>query len=340
MPNKVSYSVIARFLAGEATEHDEKKIREWIEKSLLDECDLEQIRSAWEQSAFDDERIKIINQEDIRDKVWQQSVKTPGKAMPGGRRGTNFVYFTKIAASALIFVAVITSVYFFIYSSNGAHQMREPASWVHKQNPSGEKSKIFLPDGSIVWLNSASTLQFIDNFSDSNRFIKLTGEAYFEVVKDVNRPFIVDCRNVLAKALGTSFNINGYAQEAINVSLLKGKVIINTAEYRDDEGIILNPGEFSLMNEAGENLDIGKFDPEETTAWKDGILIFKDASFNEIKERLELWYGVEIVVNTKMRFDKHFNGKFNNENLQNVLENLSFAMDFEYQMKNKIVTIN
>ena len=144
MRNDVSYVVIARFLTGEASEADVKKIKMWIEESRLEKNDIEELKSAWEQAVFKEKDIKIINQKEVRDKVWQQSFKKTGKSLSGSGRKINMVYFMKIAASILIFITAFASVYTYIYKS--AHQP-QVVTWEQKQNPSGEKSKIYLPDG-------------------------------------------------------------------------------------------------------------------------------------------------------------------------------------------------
>lgn len=337
MLNKISHSLIARLLTGESSEKDKKRLDKMIDDGQLTEHALERIKSAWDQPVFSEMEIKIINQEEIREKVWKQSIKINQLSFIRKGNNINRFFLLKVAASIIILVATLFSIYYNIQKDT---EKPVEVRWMLKQNPAGQKSKIFLPDGSVVWLNSASTLQYAENFSDSDRYITLQGEAYFEVEKDVNRPFIVNCNQVQTTALGTKFNINSFKENAVNVSLLHGSVIVNSERLKDDKGRILNPGEFIVYNNDGENFERGEFDIDDITAWKEGILIFKDATFDEIKDKLEMWFGTEMILNYSTKYHKHYNGRFNNENLQNILESLSFAFDFQYQLKNKTVTIN
>lgn len=337
MLNKISHSLIARLLTCEANEKDKKRLDKMIDDGQFSKHALEQIKSAWDQPVFSELEIKIINQEEISEKVWQQSIKSYKSSFIRKGKNVNRFFLLKVAASILILAATLFSIYYFIQQDT---EKSVEVRWMLKQNPAGQKSKIFLPDGSVVWLNAASTLQYAENFSDSNRYITLKGEAYFEVEKDVNRPFIVNCGQILTTALGTKFDINGFKENAVNISLLQGSVIVNSERLKDDKGRMLNPGEFIVFNNNGENFERGEFDIDDITAWKEGILIFKDATFDEIKDKLEIWFGTEIIFNASTKYHKHYNGRFNNENLQNILESLSFAFDFQYQLKNKTVTIN
>lgn len=337
MSNKVPHSLIARLLTGEASEKDKQRLEKMIDDGQFNDLDLEQIKSAWDQPVFSELEIKIINQEEIREKVWQQSINSRMPVRKEKLRQLSSALLMKVAATVAIFAVALFSIY--SYLQNETDKPVE-VKWVLKENPAGQKSRIFLPDGSIVWLNAASSLEYIENFSDSNRYIILEGEAYFEVERDAKRPFIVDCRQIVTTALGTKFNINGFNENAVNVSLLHGSVIVNSEQLKNDDSKTLNPGEYSVFSNGGINLENGDFIPEDITAWKEGILIFNDANFDEIKEKLKIWYGTEIIINSSTKYHKHFNGRFNNENLQNILESLSFAYDFEYQLKNKTVTIN
>ncbi len=337
MQHKISHSLVARILTGESSEKDKKKLGRMIDEGQFNENELEQMKSAWNQPVFSELEIKIINQEEIREKVWQQSISNNKSSIIGKKRNVNDRFLLKIAASLLIFAIALVSIYAYIQKD-----LNKPvaAKWMIKQNPAGQKSKIFLPDGSVVWLNAASTLRYAENFSDSNRYITLEGEAFFEVEKDTKRPFIVDCRQIITTALGTKFNINGFDENVVNIGLVKGSIIVNTEQLVNNQGKLLKPGEYSVFDNAGENLENGNFDAANIAAWKEGILIFNDATFDEVKEKLEIWFGTEIIIASNTKYHKHYNGRFNNENLQNILESLSFAFEFEYQLKNKTVTIN
>ena len=167
-------------------------------------------------------------------------------------------------------------------------------STIIKQTIPGQKSTITLRDGSIVYLNSGSVIRYKSDFNDSLRIIELDGQAYFEVFRDETRPFVVKCRNLTVQALGTSFDVYGYKDTPIQVSLVSGSVRLSLPNIKVDKEHVLNPGEYSIINNEDEIIEKGKFDPDEVLAWKEGRLIFKDATIDEIIPKLELWYGVNI----------------------------------------------
>jgi transmembrane sensor len=231
---------------------------------------------------------------------------------------------------------ILLSIYAF-YSINQPQNINLPdKQLVVKSTDRGQKLKITLPDGSTVLLNALSELTYLEDFSDSLRWVELTGEAYFEVEKDANKPFIVKTADLATHVLGTSFNVRHRSVEnQIQIALLSGSISINVP----DENILLEPGDIAVFDCNKESLVKGKWDYKKDFGWKDGLLYFEQAKLEEIKEKIEMWYGVQIDVSNETDKSRHFTGSFRNESLRNVLESLSFTFDFSYQLKDKHVLI-
>jgi ferric-dicitrate binding protein FerR (iron transport regulator) len=169
----------------------------------------------------------------------------------------------------------------------------------------------------------------------------LEGEAYFEVVHDPAKPFVVEAGNTKTRVLGTSFNIKAYTRDRdVTVALTEGRVEVwRTGAGVYEEAEQLEPGE-GLSAPIGGRFRRFVFDPKEHTAWKDGLLYFKRADFNTVIRSLERWYGVDFEVHNFSQDDWSFTGSFRNEYLTTVLDNLSYARNFDYEIDNKKVIMN
>jgi ferric-dicitrate binding protein FerR (iron transport regulator) len=156
--------------------------------------------------------------------------------------------------------------------------------------PKGKIYDIILIDGTTVTLNADSKLIFPSNFTNNNRIVSLSGEAFFNVAKDKKRPFIVKTNEGEVQVLGTHFNVRAYKDAAEDaVSLVEGKVQVT----KGDEIQTLIPGQAALLRE-NESIKVSTFDPEEILAWKEGLFLFDDRSLVKVLTELEKWYSVEF----------------------------------------------
>ncbi|WP_316843309.1 FecR family protein [Pedobacter psychrodurus] len=158
--------------------------------------------------------------------------------------------------------------------------------------PNGGEWQIRLPDGSTVWLNAASSIQYSLNIGTAKqRIVKLDGEAYFEVAKNAAHPFIVETDNQSVEVLGTHFNINSYHDEIVTkTTLLEGSVRV--LHHSSNQSEILKPGEQSIVSASGIN--IKGVDVDEAIAWKNGYFMFNNEKQESILRKVARWYNVEI----------------------------------------------
>lgn len=170
--------------------------------------------------------------------------------------------------------------------------------------PNGGKWQVRLPDGSTVWLNSASTLIYPTSFKGcKERKVELTGEAYFEVSKDSSSPFIVVTDFQQIKVLGTHFNVMAYGDGPdCEATLLEGSVLVTSRTHRgssfnEDNGKLLKPGQQAKLihNESSSFMTIRDVNTEEIVAWKDGLFSFNNTAFEKAMEQISRWYNAEIV---------------------------------------------
>ncbi|MDP4679601.1 MAG: FecR domain-containing protein [Cyclobacteriaceae bacterium] len=208
---------------------------------------------------------------------------------------------------------------------------------VTKSNPSGQKSRIQLPDGSVVHLNAESELTYIEGFSNDQRKIHLKGEAYFEVAKDMSRPFTVITDHISVTALGTEFNVNAFNTD-IQVALIEVSVLVNNVANSDQ--LILKASEVLKFDSKAKLLKRVASNANDLSIWRDRIIYFENTPIEEAVNILSRWYAVDINIEGVSNKKLTCSGKFNNSSLELLLENLSYALDFQYEIKGKNVSLN
>ncbi|EPR67660.1 FecR family protein [Cyclobacterium qasimii] len=269
------------------------------------------------------------------------------KTIPLHPKQNNIKYYAIYrygAKAAVIAFLLIVSVVGFLQLKNSTEKeidnsamLQEGDKWITKSNPKGQKSKIHLPDGSTVILNAESDIRFSIDFGKSDRDVFLKGESFFEVAKDSLLPFRVFSGDLVTTALGTSFNINSFDKNKVNVQLATGQVKV-FKEKLESESLVLQPGEEVIMEGHGPMIK-RNFDRQIAFLWKDGILKFTDVSFSEFKVTLERWYGVEIEFKGTPSSTILISGEYKDKYLSSVLESLGYAYGFEYEIEQKKVTI-
>lgn len=187
----------------------------------------------------------------------------------------------------------------------GNLQLKSKTSYNTIQTPKGGQYQVILPDGTKVWLNAASSLKYPEVFNGNERNVELTGEAYFEVAKNKAQPFHVKNLHQDVEVLGTHFNINSYLDNnTIKTTLLEGRVRVSNGQSVK----ILKPGEQAIAEVSGDGIIrlASGVDPDDETAWKNGLFQFNNADLKSILKQLERWYDVHIDYNTIP--NKKYNG--------------------------------
>lgn len=245
-----------------------------------------------------------------------------------------YTQWLKIAASLLL---VLSFAYAYRYwPSTPAPQV----AFKTFENLKGQRTRIKLPDSSVVYLNSSSTLTYPEVFSDSIRSVALTGEAFFEVVKNPAKPFVVQTNRIRTVVLGTSFNVRSFdADSAISVSLVSGKVrVVGKASNTKRENVLL-PGERLVYHKTDSSYEKDHFKVLDVTGWKDGVLVFDNTDFTGFVQRMEQWYGVDVIVTGQPSAAWRVNGHFDNESLTEVLVGIQFIYDIGFRIDGNRVTL-
>lgn len=207
--------------------------------------------------------------------------------------------------------------------------------------PAGQNAQLTLADGSKVWLNAGSTLNFPTRFVEGKRRVTLEGEGFFEVKANKEKPFIVSTSTYDIKALGTSFNVNAYKQSVeFETALLTGKVEIS--DRITDHTISLTPNNRAVLMNNG--LSVVPIESTDYFLWREGILYF-DEPLTEVLDKLKLYFDVNINVNNKSVLEnkRHCTGKFRTrDGLDHILSVLQLTNHFTYKKdeEKNLITIN
>lgn len=201
----------------------------------------------------------------------------------------------------------------------------------------GENSQIRLPDGTVVFLNSSSSLHYPVSFAKlAKRKVFLTGEGYFEVAKDTSHPFVVGAGKQEVEVLGTHFNINYYKEEqAITTTLLEGSVkVLNGHKIA-----YLKPGQQSMASPDEKNILIGPADLQEAVAWKNGDFVFNGKNIKDIMNSLSRWYDVDIQYQGEITKELYYGKVSRSKNISSVLKMLERAQGVHFKIDGRRVVV-
>lgn len=222
-----------------------------------------------------------------------------------------------------------------IYEIKGAQGKSSGFNTLSTAN--GETYRVKLPDGSMVWLNAASSLKYPVSFRNSaERVVELSGEAYFEISKDLRHPFIVKSRGQQVEVLGTHFNINAYKEEpSILTTLLEGSV-----RLKSERGIakVLKPGQQAELTDNG--IKILRADTRSVTAWKDGYFRFRNESLQSVMRKISRWYNVEVVFEKGLPEDTYSGAVTRHGNINQVLQIMEGSNNIHFTIKERRIIVS
>jgi len=214
---------------------------------------------------------------------------------------------------------------------------------IHEINiPEVKLFKVILPDGSVVWLNSKSTLSYPTSFKADSRTVSLDGEGYFDITKDKSRPFRVNVNGMSINVTGTQFNVKAYKEDAnVSATLVEGKISIG---YKNKNGgeqeYKLKQGEQSVLDKENGNIDVKEVNTSIYTSWKEGIYFFDKQRLEDIMKDLERWYGLEVIFKDNNARNKVLSGKLNREETpEELLNTFAKMMPGHIKIDEKTVTI-
>lgn len=202
--------------------------------------------------------------------------------------------------------------------------------------PAGGAYQIILPDGSTVWLNANSALKFPTQFNNTERYVELSGEGYFEIQNNQVAPFKVAVNKQIITVLGTKFNILAYQEDATTrTTLVEGAIKVGTSRSNH----ILKPGQEARVYKNSEKLEVVLGNVNEAIAWKNGYFIFNNENIKTIMQKVSRWYNIEVVYKGNME-GITFGGTFSkSKSLQKLLKSFESTGKMHYKIEGRRVTI-
>lgn len=234
----------------------------------------------------------------------------------------------KVAAIFFFVVGCGGILAYLIKDGNGPSAINETYTTVSTTN--GQNSKVVLPDSSVVWINSGTTLSYNTNFAVTDRKIKLKGQAFFQIARNEQMPLVVSCNEINVRVLGTRFDVSAYPEDKnINVVLESGSVEILQAK---NQSVIqkLKPGEKAEFDAERHDLSVSEVDCHDYTSWKDGILVFVNEPMENVLKKLKRWYNIDIEVKNPKVSKLIFNATIVNESVEDIFDLMRFSCSISY----------
>jgi transmembrane sensor len=347
-------NLLAKKMTGEASTEDLNQLESIMKANPDWAYQAEQIQNLWkDESQIHYPDAQLAFEEHLK-KMAKAGISFPPTAATAVTSSTgkrNRILVASFLSLTVFFVA------FTLWT--GKNDKKSPVTPSKKysevSSPIGSKTKLVLPDSTVVWLNAGSKLTYNEEFGTVNRNVTLVGEAFFDVKKSTT-PFIIHANTVQIKVLGTAFNVKAYPDEkTTETSLLRGRVEI-TLDKRPGELYILKPNEKLVV--ANEPMVQKTFVPERKqpiaviesithindstiieTSWVHNELIFEDETFNDIARKMERWYGITIEFSDEHIANERMSGTFTTETIQEALTALQYSTKFQYSVKGTLITI-
>ena len=329
---QIPYELLAKYLSRQCTQAELEEVNRWLNEDAEHPLLLEKLKRQWEAVQVDASVFVIPDKAAVWNKV-QARIRDKAKQVPMYSRSL-LIRVSSVAA----FIALVLgfSLSFLLNGQKESWQASQFENVV--MAPSGQKTQLVLPDGTLVWLNSGSRLSYNYQYSTKDRVVYLEGEAFFDVKKDTQYPFIVKAGAVDVKVHGTAFNVSAYADEDdIMVALLRGKVSLLSAT---DQKLLayLSPDQEATVSKRSLSCRVESCDASIESSWHHNLLKFDGTPAKEVWKKLERWYGVDIALSNVSPSQAYW-FTIKTESLTELWEMINKITPIEYKLDGKEVTI-
>ena len=250
-----------------------------------------------------------------------------------------FKTWMRVAAAACFAVLIGTGALLYVLRDSGQGTARNltASKFLEVKTGKGEKLNHTLPDGTVVQLNAQSSLKYPEHFSGSSRVLDFSGEGFFVVAKDANRPFIIHTAQTITRVLGTSFNLKAYPEEQETaIVVTEGKVSFSDQGMK--QSVLVNPDQCGTYT-AGKSLVSSNVYAAKYAAWKEGKLVFDNEKLSAVALKMERWFNVKVIIERPGLKEDRFSGKFDQPTLSGVMHSLSVAIQFKYKTEKNMISI-
>lgn len=311
------------YLRNRYSQETEEKVQVWLAKNPNRE-EIEQVsKEYWDSIKSEKDKTTFSALKQINTKINQRIEK---------KKTVWLKTFSRYAAIFILLIG-ISGVWYYLSHQNNPTMIEVFAEY-------GETKQLLLPDQTEVWLNAGSSLKYPSKFNQEIRSVSLKGEAFFSVTKDKSKLFIVETENLMVKVLGTKFNLKAYPDEHQTIaSLQEGKIEVQT---KNKEHRQLTSNEQLIYNNHTSKLKLVEINPDDIPDWKNGNLLFSEATLDEILQTLKRHFNITFDIDKSIDLSlEYYTIKFeHDENLEQILQVLADVTgDFYYSKKNEKIVL-
>jgi transmembrane sensor len=351
MDQTLFWNLLAKKISGEASQEELEQLENLLKLNPDWAYQAEHIQQLWQNPSGNNQESELAFEQHFQRMKAMGVDLQPEVSTTEPRKQYKFKRVFIYSAAAVVTFLIAGFIWL---NNNKKTTLSVPEkTYSEVSSPFGSKTKLVLPDSTVVWLNAGSKLTYNEHFGITNRNTTLIGEAFFDVKKSTV-PFTIRANNIQIKVLGTAFNVRAYPEDkTTETSLIRGRVEV-TLDKRPGEPIVLKPNEKLIVaNEKIETRVEQKKDPKVVideltrindttiveTSWVHNELIFQDETFREIAHKMGRWYGFTIEIADEEIANERLSGTFTTETIQEALTALQYSTKFHYSIKGKQVTI-
>lgn len=324
MKNNIPWKLIIKELKQEISDEDRSALAQWKADEKNQALYLE-IVQLWNSLL-----LKRMTMPSRADKCWEKMEKRLG-----GTKSREIKFpvnkFRWVAVAASFLLVLLLSITGYV-----TNQWIRSNNIVQTYSSFSGKSKVILPDGSVVWLHKQTTLEYSSSVWNNQRKVRLNGEACFDVTKDKSRPFIVQSHGVDVKVYGTVFNVDAKDENAeVNVSLLSGSVAVSSG----NDAKMIKPGEIAVCEKNTGRISVEKSDVKFAAMWAKESISFEKKSIRELSKHLSKWYGVKMILDPSIPEEQAYTFTITDEPFEEILRLMARINPIQYSFNEDNVVI-
>lgn len=320
--------LITNYLSGGLGTEELTELEDWLKASPENQKYFRQIREVWFSTIGANEETRYDKEAAFQRFLSKTQVAAEKKVI---KKHPLHKYMYAAAAIALLCLISFASYW------SGSEQVKKQFAEMVIEAPLGSKTKLYLPDGTLVWLNAGSKITYSQGFGVAERKLQLAGEGYFEVTKNEQIPFEIKTKELELRVLGTKFNFRNYPEdEEISVDLLEGKVSLKNS-LKNNSLCYLEPDQKAILNKRNGELQISSVEAEYASEWTNGFLFFDEDLLPDIAKELERSYNVKITLEDSLLATFRFYGNFvrKEQSIRDILDMLASTGKLQYHINGR-----
>ena len=338
--SNIDWEILLKHFKGETSAEEERSLNSWIRESEENKRDYEIILKIWNTPDVHfpkPDTAKALQIVKERLKLDGQTGQAKIYSIKHEREGRSFfqtIFTPQFIRAAALFVIVIGAVFYFTDVFNSTKMIEVDVDFKNIQ-------KVKLADGTTVTLDAGSKFKYPEKFDGTKREVYLSGEGYFEVSKNKNKPFVVHAENAVVTVLGTKFNVSAWEiNKRVDVALVEGKVSLHSEGSGGKDKVVLIEGQVSTLAEGGIPAKPEFANVNDYVSWLNREKYFSNTPVYEVINQIERWYNIEVHLPENINKSTRIAMQIKDLPVEDVLDLFSAVMDLTYKIDGKVVTFS